>query len=195
MLRTWIAIALTLAACSKKDAGKTDKAGNADKPVAGKTAEAKPKPAADFFTGKTVTLPEPIAKLKFGMPEADAKAAAPDVFGAKYGYEVPGYEQMKINIQIEKGSVYQERIEIKQPIDTVKGFLVAKWGEPRAQKNSIGNPEYIWDAPDVGLSAKLETSASNSMLRFNPVTSFEQVFGPDANAIAPEKLPKIGATE
>jgi hypothetical protein len=129
------------------------------------------------------------------MSEAEAKTAAPDVFAAKYGYEVPGYETMKINVQIEKGRVYQERIEIKQPIDTVKGWLTTKWGEPRAQKNAIDNPEYIWDAPDVGLSAKLETSASNSMLRFNPVMSFEQALGSDPNTIAPEKLPKIGVTE
>src|SRR5689334_19161697 len=113
MHKSWFAIVLALAACSgKKDDNKPAKAAPA---TASKATEAAPKSAEELFSGKTVTLPAPIAKLRFGMPEADAKAAAPDVLAPKYGYDLPGYEPTKINIQIEDGRVYQPRLEIKKP--------------------------------------------------------------------------------
>src|SRR5687768_1300603 len=80
----WVAIVLAAVACSKdkdKDKG-SSKSG--DKQAA--PADAALKSPADLFIGKTVTMPEHVAKLKFGMTEAEAKAAHPEVFEAKYGY-------------------------------------------------------------------------------------------------------------
>jgi hypothetical protein len=186
-------VALALFACSKSSSEKKpDKQPTADKPAADKPAAKSP---ADLFTGTKPALPEPVAKLSYGMPEADAKAAAPDVFAAKYGYEVPGYDNVKINVQIEKGRVYQTRMEIKKDIEEVKGWITPKWGEPRATKNSIGSPEYLWEAPDVGLRVKLEKSATNSMVRYDPVMSIEQVLGSDPKMFGVEKIPLMGATE
>jgi hypothetical protein len=188
-----LALLVALVGCGKKaDETKSDKPAKPDKTG---TIDAAPKSAEDLFTGKVPTMPAPVAKITFGMPEADAKAAAPDVFAEKYGYKVPGYDGVEINVQIEDGRVYQTRMEIKKPIDVVKGWLTAKWGEPRADKNAINNPEYYWEAPDVGLRAMLETSASNSMLRFDPVMSIEQVLGTDPKLFGLEKAPFIGATQ
>jgi hypothetical protein len=187
------AFVFVVACGSKKESAPAEKSSK-DKPATEKTEVAK-KPAADLFTGKTVTLPEPIAKLKFGMSEADAKAASPDVLAEKYSYKPPGYDGVEISVQINDGQVYQPRIKIKEPIETVKGWLAAKWGEPRAAKNAIGSPEYYWDAPDVGLSAKLEDTAGNCTVRFDPVTSIEAVLGSDPKVLGGDRIPTIGASQ
>jgi len=189
----WIALAL-VAGCSNKQA-EDGKQAAADSPADKASAKPTMKPAADLFTGNTVTLPAPIEKLTYGLPEADAKAAAPDVFAAKYGYEPPGYEGVKFKVQLEGGRVYQNRIEIRQPIDTVKAWLTAKWGEPRPEKNSIGSPEFYWDAPEVGLRAMLETHARDSMIRFYRLTSIEQALGTDPKVFGFENIPLLGATQ
>jgi hypothetical protein len=168
-----IALALALCACGSKkdDAKKTDDTKKTeDKPAAKKSP-------ADLFAGPKVSLPPPVAKLALEMPEADAKAAAPDVFAAKYGYKLPDYEGVEIATQIEAGRLYQIRVDLKQPVDTVKGWLAKSWGEPRAAKNSLGDPLYYFDSPDVGLRAVLEKSVSDSRLRYYKVMSVEQLLG------------------
>lgn len=193
----WIVAFVLVAACSK-DKAKDNEAKPADPPAASKgTAAPAKRSPAELFVGNKVTMPEHVAKLTYGMTEADAKAAHPDVFAAKYGYKPPDFEGVETHVQITDGRVYQTRIEIDHPIDKVKEWITAKWGPPTWEtKNSIGNPEIYWDAPDVGLRAKLETSASNSMLRFDPVMSPEDVLGTDPKTFGFEKkLPLIGASQ
>ena len=192
-MRILLAAVLALVACSKSsnDKPKDKPAATADK--AGSDDKAAPKPAADLFPGPKVSLPTPVAKLALDMPEAEAKAAAPDLFAAKYGYEPQ--KGVEINAQIEKGRLYQIYVEIDEPYETVRGWLDKKWFPPRETKNSIGNPVVYYDSPDVGLRATLEKSASNSMLRYYRVVSLEQLLGKDGKQWGFETTPLIGMTQ
>lgn len=197
MKRTFVmALALALCACG----GNKDN----DKPKAGDTAGDKgdkPAPPADqpieaLFSGPKVQFPPPAAKLQLGMPEAAAKAAAPDVFAAKYGYKVPGFKGVELNVQIENAAVYQVYLKLDEPIDKVAVWMEKKWGKPRASKNSIGSPEYYFDSPEVGLRAKLEKYANtSSMLRYSTVMSKDQFLGADPKLWGFEKTSLIGTSQ
>lgn len=154
---------------------------------------------ADLFTGTSVTLPAPANKLKLGMSEADAKAAAPELFAAKYGYEIPGtkinYSSAKIVVQVERGKVWNIRVELHDSQDAAKAWLSKKWGEPVAQKNSIGTPEYYWIAPAAHMRAKLEQAASKSILYFSEILPVAELLGSDPKHFAFEPTPFIGMSK
>lgn len=173
---------------SKEDKPKAeDKAEKkADQP-ADKPAPAANKPAADLFTGSAVTLPAPVAKLRLEMPEKDARAAAPDVFAKQYGYEVPGFDKVKLHAQLQGGRVASIRAEIAEPVATVKAWLAKKWGEPKAVKEA-----HVWNAPSTGLRAKLEGSERSANLYFSQVQSLDQLLGTEGKQFGFEKAPLIG---
>lgn len=203
MLKRWVTVTVLLAAtaCSskkKEDAGKGDTtpaAGSSEAKAGGKAKVSE----ADLFTGSSVTLPTPAAKLHFGMTEADAKAAAPELFAAKYGYDVPGtevnYNSTKIVVQIEKGKVWNIRTELTESQDAAKAWLTKKWGEPVEHKNSIGTPEYFWNAPAAGLRAKLEKSATSSIVYFSQLMPRDQLLGSDPKHFGFEPTPLIGMSK
>lgn len=199
----WMTIAvLATAACgSKKDDAPAK--GDSPKPAAGSASSAGKGSAAkvseaDLFTGSTVTLPAPAAKLHFGMTEAEAKAAAPELFAAKYGYEVPGtdvnYSSTKIVVQIEKGKVWNIRAELTESQDAAKAWLTKKWGEPVEHKNSIGTPELFWSAPAASMQAKLEQRATKSTVYFSQIMPRDQLLGADPKHLGFETAPLIGMT-
>lgn len=187
-------LALALCACGgKKDTDKADD--KSSEPAGAKGAEPKPaaQPIESLFTGPKVTFPAVAQKLALGMPEADAKAAAPDIFAAKYGYKVPGVKGAELAVQFERGRVYEIRMQLDESFESVAGWMEKKWGKPRMSKNSIGSPEYYFDSPDVGLRAKLEKYAtSGTMLRFDPVMSQEQLLGADPARWGFETTPLLG---
>jgi len=203
MLKLWVTITiLAVTACGSKNneqAGKDEHAGREDtKPQTGSAAVSKVA-EADLFTGTAVTLPAPAAKLHFGMTEAEANAAAPELFAAKYGYEVPGttvsYTSTKIVVQIARGKVWNIRAELTESQDAAKAWLTKKWGAPVEHKNSIGTPEYFWNAPPAGLRAKLEQSASKSILYFSQMMPRDQLLGSDPKHFGFEPVPLIGMSK
>jgi hypothetical protein len=188
----WIALLVVAVACSKEKEKKAEGARQVAKPI-----DAALKSPGDLFTGTKVTMPEHVAKIRYGMPEADAKAAHPDVFAAKYGYEVPGFDGVETTVQIEGGRVYQTYMKIDTPQDKMKELIAAKWGPPTWEtKNSIGAPEIYWDNTDDGLRLHLERYAdTGSMVRFDPVMSADAALGSDPKTFGFEKIPLIGATQ
>lgn len=193
-----LTLALALCACGGK---KDDTKAKSDDKAEGKAGEDKPTPPADqpiesLFSGPKVTLPAVAQKLSLGMPEADAKAAAPDLFAAKYGYKVPGVKGAELAVQFEAGRVYEIRMQLDEPFEKVAAWMEKKWGKPRMAKNSIGSPEYYFDSPDVGLRAKLEKYADTaSMLRFDPVMATEKFLGSDPKLWGFEATPLLGMTQ
>jgi len=193
----WIGLAMAaLTACGSKKQGEPDKG---ERPAGSATqgSAATVVAGADLFTGTSVTLPTPAAKLHLGMTEAEAKAAAPEIFAAKYGYEVPGtkqkYDSVKIAVQIDKDRLWNIRAELLDSQDAAKAYLTKKWGEPIARKNSIGTPEYYWNAPAAGLRAKLEQTASKSTVYFSGMMQRDQLLGADPKHFAFDDPPLIGA--
>ncbi|MCW5803735.1 MAG: hypothetical protein KIT31_15230 [Deltaproteobacteria bacterium] len=173
---------------SKEEAAQKEKAEKAEKPD--KPAKAEPpakKPAAELFTGAAVALPAPVAKLRLEMAEADARAAAPEVFAKQYGYEVPGFDKVKLHVQLQGGRVASIRAEIAEPVAAVKAWLAKQWGEPKAVKEA-----HVWSAPSTGLRAKLEGSERSANLYFSQVQSLDQLLGTEGKQFGFEKAPLIG---
>ena len=133
------------------------------------------------------------------MTEAEAKAAAPELFAKPYGYDVPGtevkYNSTKIAVQMSKGRVWNIRAELLQSQDAAKVWLTKKWGEPIARKNSIGTPEYYWIAPAAGMHAKLEQRATASTVYFSQIMPRDQLLGSDPKHFGFEPSPLIGMTK
>lgn len=153
-------VALALFACGSKEQKSEEPAGSAAPTV---------KPASELFTGTAATLPAPLAKVKFGMTDAEAKAASVDG-------EVPGFDHVKVHVAVsKKGGVYSMYVELPDTRDAAKAYLEKKWGPPLAKNDAIGRPEYFWNAPDAGLQAKLVESASHSIVYFSRILPFAQL--------------------
>nr|MDQ3370524.1 hypothetical protein [Myxococcota bacterium] len=196
----WVAVtALAVGGCGKSKDGTDDKQGAgasvaAPKPPAA-SEPAAPKAGLDLFTGKTAALPPPVDKVVFRMPAGEAKAAAPDVFAAQYGYKVPGYDGVEIKVHLDKTDrVFGVRIELPEPLEAAKSGLAAKWGEPRATKNSIGAAEYYWHDLATGVRAKLEARATKSVLLFSEAQALDQQLGTTPGRFGFETTPLLGAT-
>jgi hypothetical protein len=191
-----LSIAFALSACGGKKDNDNAKGGDtsADK-AADKAAPPVAQPIESLFSGPKVQFPAVAQKLKLGMSEADAKAAAPEVFAAKYGYQIPGVKGAEVEVQVNDGLVYQIYLKLDEPIEKVSAWMEKKWGKPRVSKSSIGSPELYFDSPEVGLRAKLEKYGDTStMLRYIPVMSKEQFLGADPKLWGFEKVPLIGMT-
>lgn len=185
---------LALAACGtpedkKAPAATTEKAA-AKEPAAKKSG-------LELFTSKVPAPPPPVDKIKPGMAGLDAKATAPDVFAAKYGYALPGYHEVEIQVFFHDKSerVHETQIELAEPLETVKAELAKKWGEPRATKSSTGAGVYYWDHPATGVRAKLEARASSSVVHFGEVMSVEQLLGTTRGRFGFETTPLLGASK
>lgn len=192
-----MALSLALCACGgKKEDGNKAKGGEPAKTGGETPAAPAEQPIESLFVGPKVTLPAVAQKLKLGMPEAEARAAAPDLFAAKYGYKVPGVKGVDLTVQISDGRVLEIYMKLAEPFDKVSAWMEKKWGKPRMSKNSIGSPEYYFDSPDVGLRAKLEKYAdTSSMLRFDPVIAKEHFLGSDPKQWGFETAPLLGMTQ
>jgi hypothetical protein len=195
MVKHWIAVAaISMAACGSKSSDERDER---ERGTAAKATEPKAAPQlaeADLFAGATVALPTPAAKLRLGMTEAEAKAAAPEIISAKYGYEVPDTKGTKIVAQFERGKLWNVRIELRASQDAAKTWLAKKWGEPVATKNSIGTPEYTWNAPAAHLRATLEQRASASTVYFAAIIARDELLGADPKHLGFETAPLVGAS-
>jgi hypothetical protein len=196
-MKIWIAIALVAAACGSKKEDAPKATGSGSSASAGSGSAEQKVNEADLFTGSTVTLPPPANKLKLGMTEADAKAAAPELFAQKYGYEVPGtkvnYTATKIVVQIEKGKVYNIRAELTESADQAKEWLSKKWGQPVERKSSIGTPEYYWTGN--GMMAKLEPQATKAGLYFSRIMQRDALLGADPKHLGFEATPLVGTAK
>jgi len=184
---------LALGACGKSE----DKSSGSSAKEPAAKAPAATRSGLELFAGKVPALPPPVDKIKPGMPGDQAKAAAPDVFAAKYGYELPGYDDVEIKVYLHDKSqrVHETQIELKEPLETAKTELAKKWGEPRTTKNSIDAAIYYWDHPATGVRAKLEGRATKSVIHFSDVMSNEQLLGTTPGKFGFETTPLLGATK
>lgn len=180
----WLCVAgLAVVACSKKD---TDK----QQPVAEKTTAPpapppeppKPakKPLAELFSGATAALPVYVDKLKFGMTEDEAKAAAPKVMAAQVHYDpddIEGGVQIQLHFSEAGKRVSEVFIKTDLPVAKLKELIAAKWGEPKAVKAGVID-WLFWSAPGlrVGLT---EYGSSSSEIHYTPQLAAEQFYGTD----------------
>ncbi|MBA3455157.1 MAG: hypothetical protein H0T42_18855 [Deltaproteobacteria bacterium] len=190
---TWvIGAVLALVACGKAE----DRTSAAPKkePVSPEPAK---KSGLELFTGKVPAPPPPVDKIKPGMPGEQARALAPEVFAADYGYKLPGYNgvEIKVIFQDKSERVQETKIDLAEPLETVKAELTKRWGEPRARSNSNGAAVYYWDHPASGVRAMLEARTTNSVIHFGEVMSVEQLLGTTRGRLGFETTPILGANK
>ncbi len=194
-----VSVAALVACNSKKDGDAAKPAALAtEKPAVAETP--KVVTGESLFTGTTAALPTPAAKLHLGMTEAEAKAAAPELFKDKYVYAVPNtldpskHDSVRLAMQLRKNWLWNLRIDLLDSQDVAKAYLTKKWGEPIARKSSIGTPEYYWNAPATGLRAELEQVATKSAVDFTGMMKRDDLLGADPKHFAFDVPTLLGAT-
>jgi hypothetical protein len=187
-------VSAALLGCSKKDA--SDKPATTDKAVETKPAEKKPV-TADFF-GKSVAPVGALAKLKWGSSDAEARAAAPELFPDKdKDFQLvshPTFEGVSYAVGIDKETKKLNRMYVQLPADAAK-LIEAAWGPGKAAKDKIGRPRTYWFDAATGWRAYLEPGFGKDMnLELYPYLPAAKLLGEGADAFGFAPQGVLGAT-
>ena len=138
--------------------------------------------------GKTPAAPfGKIAKIKLGMPEADAKAALPELFAG--GELVDEENALSFKPIIEQGKLW--RIEVKSTsLDNMEKLAAEAWGAGTVAKGTIGDVMYWWDP-----ATNTRAMADSSDLDLQYYVPLEQLLGePGKVEMAALPKPILGIT-
>ena len=171
MKRT-IAVAVLLVACGKEDKATEKAPAPAPKTVV-EPAPEPPKKKAETTTaalGKTIGLFGKLANLKWGMTEAEVKAALPELADAEHALEfTPEYERGKL-----------ARVEVKSTSFARMAELAAEaWGKGTVAKGILGEETY-WFSPATHTRAV----AKSSEITIGEYLPLEELLGPDKTQLA-----------
>jgi hypothetical protein len=178
------ALVLTTA-CDKGEEAKPD--AKAEKVV-------EKKPTGDLFPGKAVELPPPLAKLTFGMVNAEAEKAFPGI--TEKLVDVEGYPGISAgSFSIDKGDtevLASVRLSFPKESEDIEKLLTEKWGAPRKIKD-LDETVLTWFNPEKGLRARLKNSFGDGKdLEFSPYMPFDKLIGTDKAKFGFEKTPLLG---
>jgi hypothetical protein len=187
-------VSVAVLGCSKKES--SDKGAKTDKIVENKSGEKKAL-TAEFF-GKTVAPAGALAKIKWGMSEADARAAAPELFPKpNTDFQLvsdPQLDKVSYGVGTNKDTKKIDRTYIQVPASAAK-LLETAWGPGKAAKDTIGRPRTYWFDPATGTRAYLEPGFGEDMnLEFFPYIPAAKLLGEGADTLgfAPQGI--LGAT-
>ncbi len=189
-------LATALLACGKKDSAdhsaKGDHAGEQGKPAA-------KQPLTAAFFGKTVAPLGELAKLTWGSTDAEARAAAPELFAKADDKEFqlvndPQLEHVTYGIGFDKKTKKLSRMYVQLTPEGAK-LVEAAWGPGKAAKDSIGRERTYWFDPASGWRAYLEKGFGDDLnLELYPYIPVAKLLGdgPDTLGFAPQGI--LGAT-
>jgi hypothetical protein len=166
--------------------------------AAEKAAEAKRKPIDVELFGKTVAAPSgPLSKLRIGMPVAEARAAAPELFEDEDGYQLvdhPDYKDTNLGVGLDHDTKSKvSSLDVSFP--TVgKDVLVAAWGPGIEGKDTIDKPIVYWFNPATGWRAILGEGFDNLKVEFDQYTPYEKLLGEGKDKLGFEPQSTLGAT-
>jgi hypothetical protein len=187
-----VAIGVLLAGCDKKDSsGKSKREGTKE------TAKQK-QPLTEAFFGKTVSPPGALAKLKWAMPDAEARAAAPELFPKPdKDFQLADdatLDKVTYGVGIDKETKKLERMYVQVPADGPA--LIAKaWGPGKDAKDTIGRPRTYWFDAASGWRAYSEKGFGDDVnLEFHPYIPAAKLLGEGSDTLgfAPQGI--VGAT-
>ncbi|MDQ3336219.1 MAG: hypothetical protein M4D80_13705 [Myxococcota bacterium] len=172
MKRT-IAVAVLLVACSKGEDKAKDKAPDPSTKTVVEPTPEPPKKKAETTAaafGKTIGMFGKVANLKWGMSEAEVKAAAPDLVDAEQALELtPEYEFNRL-----------VRIKVKSTSFANLEKLVAEaWGPGIVAKGVIGENTF-WFSPSTHTRGR----ADSSDIELAEYLPLEELLGPDKVGLA-----------
>jgi hypothetical protein len=178
MKRT-IAVAILLVACGKAD----EKAPEPATKTVVEPAPEPPKKKAETTAaslGKTIGLFGKIANLKWGMTEAEVKAALPELVDAEHALEFkPEYELGKL-----------ARVEVRSTsFGRMEKLAAEAWGPGTVAKGIIGEETY-WFSPATHTRAV----AHSSEIVIGEYLPLEELLGPDKVQLAIFPKPAWGVS-
>ncbi|MBA3545317.1 MAG: hypothetical protein H0T76_02425 [Nannocystis sp.] len=152
------------------------------------------KPLTDLFPGNSVELPPPLAKLTFGMTEADAEKAVPGITNKLVKLE--GYQDTSAgSFSTEKGdtkALTSVRLSLPKDAGDVEKMLTEKWGAPR-KTTDLGKTVMVWFNAEKGLRARLKDGFGDGKdLEFSAYMPFETLIGTDKTKFGFETTPLLG---
>lgn len=154
-----VALVATIAGCGKKgDDGKGGAGGSGSTSA----TTAQKKSLKDLFTTKKPAQIGPLAQVKLGSTEAEAKKAAPKLM--ELGGVQSDIDNVWFSVFAMDDKVMYETMSMPKvgALDTVK----AAWGEPVKGKDEIMNaPQYYWFNPEDGIRAKLGDSLDKDSMQ------------------------------
>jgi len=152
------------------------------------------KPIADLFPGKSVELPPPLAKLSFGMTEADAEKTVPGITTKLVDLEEYG-DVSAGSFSTDKGEtkvLTSVRVSLPEGAGDIEKLLTEKWGAPRTTKD-LGKTVLVWFNPEQGLRARLKEGFGDKKdLEFSAYMPFEKLIGADKTKFGFETTPLLG---
>ena len=173
MKRT-IAVAILLVACGKGDDKAKDKPAEPAPKTVVEPAPEPPKKKAETTAaalGKTIGLFGKIANLKWGMTEAEVKAALPELVDAENALEFkPEYNEVGKLARVEVRSTSLARME---------KIAEEAWGKGTVAKGIIGEETY-WFSPATHTRAV----AHSSEIVIGEYLPLEELLGPDKVQLA-----------
>lgn len=179
-MKRHLVLLLLLACSNKKEAAPAQQAE--------KTAEApKPKqPVTAALFGKTVAQIGPLANLKFGMDDTDARH---QLEAANTANTLEGVHWW-LGIPRKKGKLDDIMLEFPT---AQRGLVAEAWG-PGKDADRGGHPVTVWFNPELGVRAELNDDKDHSTLRFEPYTPLAKLLG-DGPQIAALSKPFVGLTQ
>src|SRR5215208_3055021 len=142
-------VAALASGCDKKKSTATEDK-PAEKVVEQKTAATQPLSAA--FFGKTVGPIGALTKLKWGQTEAEARAAAPELFpkaNADLQLVNAEFADVSYGVGLNKETKKIDRLYVQVPASAA-AMLTSAWGAGKEGKDSIGRPRTYWFDPATG---------------------------------------------
>lgn len=205
---TLLALTLLVPACDKAaEPAKTDakaktdgkagdaKAGDAkDGKVAGDKVAATEKDPKELFTSKVPELPGPLAKLTFGMSEAEVTKAVPEIDG---GYaKAAEYKDTWLGYYIpDKGKKLQSvRVVVEAEGADIEKILTAAWGEPK-RGTELDQPKLFWFNADKGIRATISKGyGKEKEVQFEAYLPAAKLLGEGKDKLGFETSPLLGAS-
>jgi hypothetical protein len=193
MLATSLASVVLFAGCDKKES--SDKATKREDTQ--ETAKAKQPLTAAFF-GKTVAPVGALAKLKWGSAEAEARAAAPELFPKPdKDFQLAddaAIDKLTYGVGVDKETKKLSRMYVQ--LSPEGAPLVAQaWGPGKDAKDTIGRPRTYWFDAASGWRAYTEKGfGDDTNLEFSPYLPAAKLLGegPETLGFAPQGI--LGAT-
>jgi hypothetical protein len=149
-----------------------------------------------LFAGDKPDMPVPLAALKFGMPKAEAFAAA----GAA-GHIIAeslypkGYRGLILEMRFAYPDDHFYMVDISFPEGTNAGDLAEKlWGPPIVGKDD-GKDMKMWLNPEKGVRAYFTKGSYDTRLFVEPYTPIEAFLGEGKTLAFEAKQPIVGATK
>jgi hypothetical protein len=149
-----------------------------------------------LFAGDKPDVPVPLAALEFGVPKAEAVAAA-GAAGRLIGETLypKGYRGVTMDLVFGYPDDLLDKVDISFPEGTNAGDLAEKlWGPPIVGKDD-GKDMKMWLNPGKGIRAYFTKASYDTRLFIEPYTPIEAFLGEGKTLAFEAKQPIVGATK